>query len=175
MASTVHSPFALIDHAIVCLNSPHCQAASDWLDEYFSLVPPFPWHHGLRRGLRHNQEHSRRRWQSHELWNHNSRSFWLPYSQYSQNLLCDSIPVLACQISKAKIKLSVAFTWLMFRRWLNSAGADKRYQYRQILTKSLKPTCVRMTKTLKLKAAQSDQTLFYWILQLESSPIGLFY
>lgn len=58
MASTVHSLFALIDHAIVGLNSPHRQADSDWLDEYFSLVPPFPWHHGLRRGLRHNQEHS---------------------------------------------------------------------------------------------------------------------
>lgn len=35
----------------------------------------------------------------------------------------------------------------MFRRWLNSAGADKRYQYRQILTKSLKPTYSIDSKT----------------------------
>ena len=32
-----------------------------------------------------------------------------------------------------------------------------------------------VAKALKLKAVQSDQTLFFLILQLESSPIGLFY
>ena len=33
-----------------------------------------------------------------------------------------------------------------------------------------------VAKTLKLKAVQSDQTLFYYYyLQVESSPIGLFY
>jgi hypothetical protein len=32
-----------------------------------------------------------------------------------------------------------------------------------------------VAKTLKLKAVQSDHTLFFLILQLESSPIGLFY
>ena len=39
---------------------------------------------------------------NHEYWEDTAEQL-----KHSQNLLCDSIPVLACQISKVKIRLSV--------------------------------------------------------------------
>ena len=54
-------------------------------------------------------------------------------------------------MNDGRINWQKLLIWSIFRRWVNSAGAYKRYQCRQIITKSLKLTCKWWLKRLSLR------------------------